>query len=81
MPQQTQSPPSYLFTVRVWQHEVDEETQEWRGRIHHVESGQTRYFRDWAALIPVLLAMLRQAEIPAVTPAPSLPLPEVDGTP
>lgn len=81
MPEQTQSHPSYLFTLRVWQHEVDEETQEWRGRIHHVESGQIRYFRDWSALIPVLLAMLRQAEIATVTPAPGMPAQAEDSTP
>jgi hypothetical protein len=52
---------SHLFTVRVWQEVIDEEDCEWRGKIFHVESNQTRYFRDWAALIPVLLSMMREA--------------------
>jgi hypothetical protein len=81
MSDQAQSHPSHLFTLRVWLQDVDEETQEWRGRIHHVESGQTRYFRDWSALIPVLLTMLRQAETPAVTSSPAAPAPDGGDTP
>ena len=56
-----------LFLQTLKKKQLDDETQEWRGRIHHVESNETRYFRDWAALLPVLLAMVRQAQTP---PAP-----------
>ncbi len=67
MPKQAHA--SHLFTLRVWVEEIDPETQEWRGRIHHVESNETRYFRDWPALLPVLLAMVRQAQTPPAAPA------------
>ena len=39
------------FTLRVWPELVEPESIEWRGRIQHHGSGETRYFRDWATLI------------------------------
>lgn len=68
MPKPASPPSSHLFTLRVWVEEIDEDKQEWRGRIHHVESNETRYFRDWSALIPMLLAMVRQAQTPPAAP-------------
>jgi hypothetical protein len=54
-----QPPDSQLFTIRVWQEIVDDQIQ-WRGKLHHVPSGEIRYFRGWAALIPLMLDMLRR---------------------
>jgi len=31
---------------------------EWRGKVRHVPSGETRYFRDWFTLVAFLLEML-----------------------
>ncbi len=42
---------SYLFTVRMWLEQLGKGSTEWRGKVQHVLSGQTRYFRDWQALI------------------------------
>ena len=53
---------SHLFTVRVWQEEVRAGQTEWRGRVQLVSSGEVRYFREWAALAPLLLAMLSEWE-------------------
>lgn len=54
---------SQLFTLRVWP-EVDEEGQvRWRGKLRHVPSNSTHYFRDWAALVPLLLSVLRQQSL------------------
>jgi hypothetical protein len=53
---------SYLFTVRVWQEEMRAGQTEWRGRVQLVSSGEVRYFREWAALAPLLLAMLSEWE-------------------
>jgi hypothetical protein len=53
-----------LFTLRVWQEDLSEGRTEWRGQLRHVTSGQTRYFRDWQALIPLLLRLLEDAEAP-----------------
>ncbi len=55
-----QQPHSQLFTIRVWREtEPDGQTQ-WRGKLRHVPSGEIRHFRGWAALIPLMLDMLRR---------------------
>lgn len=54
-----QQPDSQLFTIRVWQEKVDDQIQ-WRGKLRHVPSGEIRHFRGWAALIPLMLDMLRR---------------------
>lgn len=55
--------PVHLFTLRVWHAEVEGGRREWRGRLHHVGHEHVSYFRGWAALLPVLLAMLRRAGV------------------
>lgn len=42
------STPTHLFTVRLWAEELDYGKAEWRGKVTHVLSGETRYFREWA---------------------------------
>ncbi|GIK56349.1 MAG: hypothetical protein HND44_06615 [Chloroflexi bacterium] len=60
MSDKEQLPDSQLFTVRVWlEGEVDGQPQ-WRGKLRHVPSGEIRHFRGWAALIPLMLDMLRR---------------------
>ncbi len=63
MSDQSQNPRSHLFTLRVWHEELGEGRQEWRGKLHHVASNEVTHFRGWAALLPVLLAMLRRAGV------------------
>ena len=46
--------PAQLFTLRVWSEEVGEAQTEWRGRVQHVATGETRYFRTWEALVQFL---------------------------
>lgn len=53
---------SHLFTIRVWQEDLGAEQCEWRGKVQRVIGGDVRYFRDWASLAPLLLAMLSEAE-------------------
>lgn len=53
---------SYLFTLRLWSEETTDGQIEWRGRLYNAATGHVRHFRDWASLIPLLLAMLREAE-------------------
>lgn len=50
--------PSHLFTIRIWLEELGNSRSEWRGQVQLVTSGETRYFRDWAALITHLIDML-----------------------
>lgn len=51
---------SQLFTVRVWQAEDADGRTEWRGKLRHIPSGEIRHFRGWAALIPLMLDLLRR---------------------
>lgn len=49
---------SHLFTMRVWSERVDADQTEWRGQICDVVTGETHYFREWSALVTVLLELL-----------------------
>ena len=49
---------THLFTLRLWAEALGDGQIEWRGKVQHVLSGQTRYFRDWEALIAYLQDML-----------------------
>ena len=60
MTDEGQQSKSQLFTVRVWFEGEVEGQPQWRGKLHHIPSGETRYFRDWAALIPLMLDMLHR---------------------
>jgi hypothetical protein len=53
-------PRSHLFTVRVWEEKIGAEQTEWRGKVQLFPSGEIRYFREWAALVPLLLTMLSE---------------------
>ena len=55
-------PRSHLFTVRVWEEEIGAEQTEWRGKVQLFPSGEIRYFREWAALVPLLLTMLSEED-------------------
>ena len=62
MDRPSKSPRSQLFTVRVWKEEVSNGQIEWRGKVQLVNSGDVRYFRGWAALVPLLLTMLSESQ-------------------
>src|SRR5438046_1716454 len=53
---------SQLFTVRLWLEDLGDGRTEWRGQVQQVISGETHYFREWSALIALLLAMVVGAE-------------------
>jgi len=60
---QTRSPSdTRLFTVRVWREDLGAGRREWRGEVHDVVSGERRYFREWAALLASLQALLEAQE-------------------
>lgn len=58
MDRQHEDHQSDLFTVRLWQEEMDEGRREWRGKVQHVRSGEAYYFCEWEVLITALLQML-----------------------
>lgn len=51
-----------LFTVRVWRERVGDERIEMRGKVQHVLTGETRYFRDWQTLRAFVTAELAEWE-------------------
>ena len=59
-----QIPSSHLFTLRVWQETDEDGDARWRGKLRHIPSDTTYHFRDWAALVPLLLSVLRQHSQP-----------------
>ena len=61
---------SHLFTLRVWDEEVSEGEGEWRGKVQHVISGETRSFRDWQTLISLITGMLPSRASPQQPESP-----------
>jgi len=57
-----QRPRSHLFTVCVWKEEIRADQTEWRGKVQLLTSGEARYFREWSALVPLLLTMLSESQ-------------------
>ena len=51
---------SHLFTLRVWSEVEEDGVIRWRGKLCHVPSDDIRHFRGWAALVPLLLDVLRR---------------------
>jgi hypothetical protein len=45
---------SHLFTLRLWVEEVGDGRCEARGKIHHILTGETIYFREWSSLLDFL---------------------------
>ncbi|TMD69364.1 MAG: hypothetical protein E6I91_02250 [Chloroflexi bacterium] len=62
MEKPSQSSRSHLFTVRVWQEEIRTDQTEWRGKVQLHTSGDVRYFREWATLVPLLVTMLSELD-------------------
>lgn len=63
-------PDSHLFTVRLWPEAGPGAGTGWRGRVTHVLSGETRYFRDWPALVAFLAEASARPPRTPVTPIP-----------
>jgi hypothetical protein len=55
-------PRSHLFTVQVWEEAVEMEQTEVRGKVQLLTTGEARYFREWAALVPLLVTMLSEVD-------------------
>ena len=53
---------SQLFTLRLWLEDLGSGQTDWRGRIQHVNSGETRYFRDWHTLEAFINGLLSKID-------------------
>jgi hypothetical protein len=51
-------PRSHLFTLSVWEEEIDAERTELRGKVQLLTNREVCYFRDWETLVPLLRRML-----------------------
>ena len=51
-------PRSHVFMVRVWEEAIGPQQSEWRGRVQLLTTGETRYFREWTGLAPLLVTLL-----------------------
>lgn len=60
MCEQSRSPPSHFFTLRLWPEAADAEQAVWRGRIQNTADGEVRYFQGWEALVEVLLLLMQE---------------------
>ncbi len=66
MPAHDRVAPSH-FVLHIWAEPAAEGPREWRGKVHHVASGDARYFRDWPSLVDFLERTLAH-RIPESTP-------------
>jgi hypothetical protein len=53
--------PSHLFLVRLWPESNNEGDAVWCGKVQHVTRGGANQFRDWPALVDILMTMLPDA--------------------
>jgi len=53
---------SHLFVLRLWHEDIGDGMTDWRGRIHHIKSGEVEYFRDWQTLEKFLLDQINKQE-------------------
>ena len=53
---------SHLFTMRIWSEPIGSGKSEWRGRVQHISSGETAYFRHWENLIRYIDDQLSQPD-------------------
>ena len=56
-------PDSHLFTLRIWSEPLGNGWSQWRGKVQHVTSGETHYFREWSML--AMLPELNDKEVSA----------------
>ena len=51
---------SQLFVIRMWTEQAEGQPLEYRGRIRHALSGETRHFRDWSTMVTFLVDQMEQ---------------------
>lgn len=73
--------PTQLFTIRLWQEEIQANMWEWRGQVQEVQTGETRYFRTRRQLLALLQELLPPLvnNGPHFDPVPGLSSPDDTG--
>jgi len=54
---------SQLFMLRMWLEDLGSGQTDWRCKVQHVNSGEVRYFRDWATLETFMEGLLHQTKL------------------
>lgn len=65
IPRNEADPPphnSHLFMLRMWPEDLGSGQTDWRGKVQHVNSGEARYFRDWAILKAFVEGLIRRID-------------------
>ena len=58
MKDSSRSPPTTLFTLRIWLEPLGEDSDEWRGEVKNLFTGEVRYFRRWDEIAELVWVML-----------------------
>lgn len=66
--QETERARSHLFMVRLWPEDLGSGRTDWRGKVQHVNSGETRYFRDWPTLEAFIEGLLPSMDLEGTEP-------------
>jgi hypothetical protein len=56
---ESSTPLTHLFVIRVWAQDIEDGRTEWRGRVQYIPSGEVHYFREWADMLSIVQHMLR----------------------
>ena len=54
----SRSPPTVLFTLRLWRESLSHNRGEWRGELKNLSTEEVRYFRTWEEVSTLLSRML-----------------------
>ncbi len=54
----SRSPPTNIFTLRLWHEPLSEGKGEWRGEVKNIATGEVRYFRKWDEIAVLVAEML-----------------------
>lgn len=56
-------PTYHLFTIRIWQEEVEDGIQQFRGRLQYGLRGEARTFHSWTALVEQMEELLNPSTV------------------
>jgi hypothetical protein len=51
-----------LFMLRLWLEDLGNGQTVWRGKVHHMNSGEARYFRDFKTMDTFIKELLEKSQ-------------------
>jgi len=60
--------PTATFIVRMWAEPINEDHNEWRGQVEHLQSGEKRYFQQLTIMLAFITSHIGATEGPDVEP-------------